>query len=202
LEPATTSPRSEPHTNTSPPAITSEFWFTSPRTCVFADARRQTSAGEAKKNRQETLRLFESRRKMRNGPERRTSVARRARAPGGRGERETRDVTYDDRSGVPHGLPSAQRALHVQRRGLQRPRLGRARVAELFREAGGPTHHADGPAVREPGPSAGARGTTRGHALEPARGARRRRRGRGRHRGRRARGAECLIPRRDAPIFF
>ena len=34
LEPATTSPRSEPHTNTSPPAITSEFWSTSPRTCA------------------------------------------------------------------------------------------------------------------------------------------------------------------------
>ena len=34
---------------------------------------------------------------------------------------------------MPHGLPSAQRALHVQRRGLQRPRLGRARVAELMR---------------------------------------------------------------------
>ena len=80
LEPATTSPRSEPHTNTSPPAITSEFWFTSPRTCVFMSGACQTDvAGEAKKNR--VSRNASSRdEKMRNGPERRTSVARRARA--------------------------------------------------------------------------------------------------------------------------
>ena len=49
MEPATTSPRSEPHTNTSPPAITSEFWSTSPRTCACGKrvVRRVSGGGGA-----------------------------------------------------------------------------------------------------------------------------------------------------------
>ena len=126
LEPAMTSPRREPHTKTSPPAITELFWLQSPSTWWRGAGAR----GTMRRGRMRAPSVEIKRPTVRAVGTPGTGAARVS--GGGDGSRGT----HNDRSRVSHDLPGAERPLDIQRGRLQHPRLGRPDgVAERFREA-------------------------------------------------------------------